>query len=56
MDGHVKIVGDMRFGKIVILLLFTLISGVVAKEVSFNHEDSGEPSPVGNGPKAVPEE
>ena len=30
----------MRFGKIVILLLFTLISGVVAKEVSLNEEAS----------------
>ena len=32
--------GDMRLGKIVILLLFTLISGVLSKEVSLNEEAS----------------
>jgi hypothetical protein len=29
---------NMGFEKIVILLLFTLIAGVVAKEISFNNE------------------
>lgn len=40
VDGTVKTFRDMGFGKIVILLLFTLISGAVAKEVSFNNEAS----------------
>jgi len=39
-DEIVRMLGDMRLGKIVILLLFTLISGVLSKEVSLNEEAS----------------
>ena len=39
-DKFVRMLGDMRLGKIVILLLLTLISGVLSKEVSLNEEAS----------------